>query len=215
MADLHTDERALKAIELLYKEYPQAECSLTQRNPFQLLVATRLSAQCTDARVNMVTPYLFEKYPTPFDMAQADVADIEEIIKSCGLYKTKARDISLMSQMLCSNYDGIVPDSVEELIKLPGVGRKTANLVVGEVYGKPAYVADTHCIRLSNRLGFCNTKDAVKVEKTLRGIIPPEYSLGFCHRLVWHGRAVCDARNPKCNVCCLKDICPSCTAQQE
>lgn len=209
MNELTNEQRAQMAVELLAQQYPDAECSLIQREPVQLLIATRLSAQCTDARVNMVTPELFSKYPTVFDLAKADIADIEAIIKSCGLYKTKARDIVLMCQMLCEKYNGIVPDTVEELVKLPGVGRKTANLIVGEIYHKPAYIADTHCIRLSNRLGFCNTKDAVKVEKALRLIVKPEHSLDFCHRLVWHGRAVCDARRPQCNICCLKDICPS------
>lgn len=202
-------QTALRAIELLKQEYPLAECSLVTRDPLQLLIATRLSAQCTDARVNLVTPALFDRYPTLDAFAEADTADVEEIIRSCGLYKTKARDIVLMCQMLRDHFGGEIPQTVEELTRLPGVGRKTANLVVGEVFGKPAVIADTHCIRLSNRLGLAEGKDAGKVERQLRAVLPPEESTSFCHRLVHHGRAVCDARKPRCEDCVLKGICPS------
>jgi endonuclease-3 len=199
--------RALKIVETLEKNYPDAHCSLESRNALQLLIATRLSAQCTDARVNIVTKDLFSKYKTAAEFAAADIEDIEKIIHSCGLYKTKARDIIKMCRMLAEKYDSKVPDTIEELVKLPGVGRKTANLIVGDIYGKPSIVADTHCIRLSNRLGLADSKDPVKVEKQLREIIPPEKSGMFCHRLVYHGREVCKARAPQCEVCCLLDLC--------
>ena len=204
---MNDKEKAEKAVELLEKEYPDAECSLTYTDPLQLLIATRLAAQCTDKRINMVTPALFERFPTVKDFADADVEEIEELIKTCGLYKTKARDISAMCKMLCDTYDGVVPDSIEELIKLPGIGRKTANLVVGDIYGKPAVVVDTHCIRITSRLGFHNTKDAGKIEKILRPLLPPEKSNDFCHRLVIHGRAVCTARKAYCEKCCMREIC--------
>ena len=200
-------EKALRAVELLEKEYPDALCSLVYDDPLQLLIATRLAAQCTDKRVNMVTPALFERFPTVNDFADADIGEVEELVRSCGFYRTKARDIVNMCVMLRDNYGGIVPDSIEELTRLPGVGRKTANLVVGDIFGKPAVVVDTHCIRITSRLGFHDTKDAVKIEKLLRGLLPPEKSNDFCHRLVLHGRAVCDARKPQCGKCCLKDIC--------
>lgn len=202
-------EKAEEAVRLLEMEYPDAQCSLEYTDPLQLLIATRLAAQCTDKRVNMVTPALFEKFPTAKDFAEAEVEEIEELIKSCGLYKTKAKDISAMTKILCKDYDSIVPDTVEELVKLPGIGRKTANLVVGDIYGKPAVVVDTHCIRITRRLGFHDSKDAGKIEKLLRPLLPPEKSNDFCHRLVLHGRAVCDARKPKCENCCLKEICDS------
>ena len=200
-------EKAEKAVLLLEKEYPDAICSLDYTDPLQLLIATRLAAQCTDKRVNMVTPALFERFPDANSFAEADVEEIEELIKTCGLYKTKARDISAMAKMLCSEYGGIVPDTIEDLVKLPGIGRKTANLVVGDIYGKPAVVVDTHCIRITSRLGFHSTKDAVKIERLLRELLPPEASNDFCHRLVLHGRAVCDARKPKCDICCMSSIC--------
>lgn len=200
-------EKAVKAVELLEKEYPYAVCSLTYTDPLQLLIATRLAAQCTDKRVNIVTPALFKKFPDVQAFADAEPEEIEEYIKSCGLYKTKARDITAMAKMIRDVYNGVVPDSIEELIKLPGIGRKTANLVVGDIYGKPAVVVDTHCIRITGRLGFHNIKDAAKIEKILRKLLPPNKSNDFCHRLVLHGRAVCAARNPKCNDCCMKDIC--------
>lgn len=200
-------QRALLAIQALKKEYPDALCSLTYTDPLQLLIATRLSAQCTDARVNQVTPALFGRFPTLDAFCEADVEDIEPIIHSCGLYKTKARDISAMCRKLKSDYEGRVPDTIEELIKLPGVGRKTANLIAGDIYGKPAVVTDTHCIRICGRLGLSEGKDPFKVEMQLRKILPPEESNDFCHRLVLHGRAVCTARNPNCGNCTMKEFC--------
>ncbi len=200
-------EKALLAVNTLEKEYPDAVCSLTYTEPLQLLIATRLAAQCTDKRVNMVTPALFKRFPTAKDFAEADVEEVEELIHSCGLYKTKARDIVAMCQMLCDKYDSVVPDTIEELVKLPGIGRKTANLVVGDIFGKPAVVVDTHCTRITARLGFHDTKDAVKIEKILRKILPLDRSNDFCHRLVIHGRAVCDSRNPKCSECCMNSFC--------
>ena len=204
---MRKNEKAKTAIELLKKEYPEVKCALTYTLPHELLIATRLSAQCTDKRVNMVTPALFERFPDVDSFAEADVSEIEEYIKSCGLYKTKAADISGICKALRDRFDGKVPDTLEELTSLPGVGRKTANLICGDLYGKPALVCDTHVIRLSNRLGFCKTKDAYAVEKALAKIIPPEEQLNFCHRLVWHGRLVCSARKPMCEGCVLNGIC--------
>lgn len=200
-------EKALLAIKELKKEYPDAICSLVYTDPLQLLIATRLAAQCTDKRVNMVTPKLFKRFKTARDFADADISEVENYIHSCGLYKTKARDIVAMCQMLCEKYNSIVPDTIEELVKLPGIGRKTANLVVGDIFGKPAVVVDTHCIRITGRLGFHNIKDAAKIETILRKVLPPDESNNFCHRLVLHGRAVCDARNPKCENCCMNYFC--------
>ena len=202
-------ERALKAIDALKKEYPDAICSLVYDDPLQLLIATRLAAQCTDARVNIVTPALFERFKTVDDFAQADVSEVEEYIKRCGLYKTKARDIVAMAKALKENFGGIVPDTIEQLVTLPGIGRKTANLVVGDIFHKSAVVVDTHCIRITSRLGFHSIKDPVKIEKILRQILPPEESNDFCHRLVLHGRAVCTARSPKCELCCMREFCPT------
>ena len=200
-------ERACLAVEALKTQYPDAICSLVYTDPLQLLIATRLAAQCTDARVNMVTPKLFEVYKNVEEFANADVADVEELIKSCGLYKTKARDIVAMSIALRDNFNGAVPDTIEELITLPGIGRKTANLIVGDIFNKPAVVVDTHCIRITGKLGFHNIKDAVKIERLLRAVLPPQESNDFCHRIVLHGRAVCTARNPKCELCCMKNFC--------
>jgi endonuclease III len=200
-------QRTALAVEALKKEYPDATCSLTYQDPLQLLIATRLSAQCTDARVNLVTPALFERFPTLDAFIDGSVEEVEELIHSCGLYKTKARDIFAMCNMLKSEFDGVVPDSIEVLTRLPGVGRKTANLVVGDIYHKPAVVTDTHCIRICGRLGISEGKDAFKVEKQLRAVLLENESNQFCHRLVLHGRAVCDARNPKCEACCMKDFC--------
>lgn len=202
-------ERALAAVDALKKEYPDAVCSLVYTQPLQLLIATRLAAQCTDARVNMVTPKLFDTYKTVDDFAQANVEDVQQLIKSCGLYKTKARDIVAMCTALRDRFGGNVPDTVEQLVTLPGVGRKTANLVVGDIFKKPAVVVDTHCIRITSRLGFHSIKDAAKIEKILRELLPPEESNDFCHRIVLHGRAVCTARSPKCSICCMQSICPS------
>ena len=195
------------AVEQLKLDYPEAICSLDAENPVQLIIATRLSAQCTDARVNLVTPKLFEKYPTLEDYAAANIEDVEDIVRPCGFYHMKARDIVGMAQMILDEYGGVVPDTIDELVRLPGVGRKTANLIVGDVYKKPAVVADTHLIRISNRLGLVNTKDPYKVEMELKKLLPPEESNDFCHRCVLHGRAVCDARKPKCDVCNLKQVC--------
>lgn len=200
-------EIALKAIEALKKEYPEAICSLNASNPFELLVATRLSAQCTDARVNIVTPALFEKYKTLEDYANANLEDVENLIKSCGFFRTKASDIIGMAQKIISDFNLTVPDNIEDLTSLPGVGRKTANLICGDVYHKPAVVADTHLIRITNRLGLVETKDPKKVETELKKILPPEESNDFCHRVVLHGRAVCIARKANCEICSMKDFC--------
>lgn len=201
-------QRALKIIELLEQAYPDAKCSLDFNTPHELLIATRLSAQCTDKRVNMVTPELFGRFPTLESLANANVHDIEDIIKSCGLYKTKARDVVSLSGQLIENYGGIVPDTIEELTKLSGIGRKTANLIVGDIYGKPAIIADTHLIRISGRLGFTNTTDAAKVEQQLKKLLPAEYWTMYSHRIVWHGRAICTARKPSCESCPLNEHCP-------
>lgn len=202
-------ERANKICELLKLSYPEAVCQLNADTPFQLLVATRLSAQCTDARVNLVTPALFEKYPSENEMAEAPVEDIENLIHSCGFYHGKARDLIGMAQAVRDVHKGTLPDTIEELTKLPGVGRKTANLIVGDVYKKPAVVADTHVIRITNLLGLTDSKDPKKVEMQLKKILKPEESNDFCHRIVLHGRAVCIARRPKCTECILKDVCKS------
>ena len=201
--------KTLKAVEELEKLYPTAICSLNYKDAFQLLIATRLSAQCTDARVNIVTPALFEKYPDAKSMAKATVEYIENLIKTCGLYKTKSRDLVGIAQMIVSDFDGCVPDTVEQLIRLPGVGRKTANLVCGDIYGKPAVVTDTHFIRLCNRLGLVKTTDPLKVEKAMLKLLPPEKSNDFCHRTVLFGRDICTARKTYCEKCPLAEICPS------
>ncbi len=200
-------ERAKLLVEGLKKEYPDAICSLVAGNPFELLVATRLSAQCTDARVNLVTPALFNKYRTLDDYVNADVKDIENIIHSCGFYHGKARDIIEMARGVRDRFGGVVPDNIEDLTTLSGVGRKTANLIVGDVYGKPAVVADTHLIRLTNRMGLVDTKDPKKVEMELKKILPPEESNDFCHRAVLHGRAVCTARKANCENCAVNEYC--------
>lgn len=203
-------ERAAAVVELLRQAYPDAVCALQYTHDYELLFATRLSAQCTDARVNIVTKDLFVRFPTLQSFADAPVEDIEDGIKTCGLFRTKARDLKACAQMLLSDFGGKVPDNMADLLRLPGVGRKTANLILGDIFGQPAIVTDTHCIRLSNRLGFVkNEKDPVKVEKALRALIPPAESSDFCHRLVLHGREVCTARSPKCENCCLASICPS------
>lgn len=198
---------AAEVIGRLKIEYPDVKCALVYEKPHELLIATRLSAQCTDKRVNMVTPALFRRFPTIEAFAEADPADVEEYIKSCGLYHTKARDIVEMCRQLRDLCGGIVPDSIDQLVKLAGVGRKTANLVAGDLYNKPAMVCDTHVIRLSNRLGLAKGKNPAQVEKQLRAIIPPQEGLNLCHRLVNHGRLVCTARSPHCNCCPLADIC--------
>ena len=204
---MNKKKTALQAVELLKEAYPDAICSLDYRKPHELMIATRLAAQCTDARVNIVCVDLFQKYPTIQSFAEADVADVEEIVRPCGFFHTKARDIVNMCKMLTEEYGGVLPDTVEELVKLPGIGRKTANLVVGDVYGKPAIVCDTHCIRITNLLGLTDSKDPAKVEDQLRPLLPPEESNNFCHRLVLHGRAVCVARRPQCDNCVLNVCC--------
>ncbi len=198
---------AINAVEALKKEYPSAICSLVYSDPLQLLIATRLSAQCTDARVNMVTPKLFERFKTVDDFANATEDEVAEYIKSCGLYKTKSRDIVALAKMLKDSFGGVVPDNIEDLTKLPGIGRKTANLVCGDIFGKPAVVVDTHCIRITRRLGLHDLKDQKKIEFELRKLLPPNESNDFCHRIVLHGRAVCTARNPKCEECCMGEFC--------
>lgn len=200
-------ELALKSVNALKEAYPDAICSLTAQNPLQLLIATRLSAQCTDARVNLVTPALFERYPTLDAFCEAEVQDVEALIHSCGFYHGKARDIIGMAQKIRAEFNGRVPDTIDALITLPGVGRKTANLIVGDVYGKPAVVTDTHLIRIANRLGLVDTKDPKKVEFALRKLLPPAESNDFCHRVVLHGRAVCSARKPDCGKCVLSEFC--------
>lgn len=193
----------------LEEEYPLAECTLDYNKAYELLFSVRLAAQCTDARVNMVTPALFERFPTLESFAQAKPEEVEPYIHSCGFYRAKARDIVGAARMLIDDFGGRVPDTMEQLLKLPGVGRKTANLILGDVYNVPgSTVVDTHCIRLSNRLGLVDDlKDPVKIEAELRKQLPPEKSSDFCHRLVLHGRAVCTARSPRCEECCLKDVC--------
>lgn len=200
-------ERALKAVEILKELYPEAICSLNASNPFELLVAVRLSAQCTDARVNLVTPALFEKYKTLDDYCNADVKDIEEIIHSCGFYKSKAESIVDMALGVRDRFGGKVPDNIEDLITLNGVGRKTANLIVGDVYGKESIVVDTHMIRISNRIGLVAEKDPKKIEFALKKIIPKEEGSDFCHRIVLFGRDVCSARKPLCDECKMAEIC--------
>ncbi len=203
-------KRALSAVDILRNIYPDATCTLEAKNAFELLVAVRLSAQCTDARVDKITPALFAAFPDSKSMATADIADIEQIIHSCGLYKTKARDLKAMAIMLEEHYNGEIPQTIEELTKLPGVGRKTANLVCGDVFGVPGVVvADTHCIRISNRLQLCDSTDPKKVEMQLRALLPPDESGAFCHRIVRFGRDTCTARSPQCSSCPLGEICPT------
>lgn len=202
-------ERALHACEVLERIYPEALCALHYQEPYQLLIAVRLSAQCTDARVNLVTPTLFQKYPTLQDFADADISELESVVKPCGFYRMKAKNIKEMAEQLLTKYHGVVPDTMEELLTLSGVGRKTANLILGDVYGKPAIVADTHFIRITGRLGLTNSKDPVQVERDLRPLVPPERSSDFCHRIVWFGRDTCRARKPQCNGCPMSGFCPS------
>ena len=203
------EELALETIDRLKREYPDAGCTLDYDQAWKLLVSVRLAAQCTDARVNVVVEKLYEKYPTVDALAEASPEEIEEIVRPCGLGKSKARDISACMRILKEQHGGKVPDDFNALLKLPGVGRKSANLIMGDVFGKPAIVTDTHCIRLCNRIGLVdNIKEPKKVEMALWKIIPPEEGSDFCHRLVYHGRDVCTARTkPYCDRCCLEDIC--------
>lgn len=207
---MNKKEQALEIIKRLKNEYPDADCTLDYDDAWKLLVSVRLAAQCTDARVNVVVPKLYEKFPTIEALAAADVDKIEEIVRPCGLGRSKARDISLCMKMLVEEFEGRVPEDFDSLMKLPGVGRKSANLIMGDVFGKPAIVTDTHCIRLTNRMGLVDgIKEPKKVEMALWKIIPPEEGSDFCHRLVYHGRDVCTARTkPYCDKCCLADICP-------
>ena len=205
-------KQVLEIVRRLEEEYPLAECTLDFKKDYELLFSVRLAAQCTDARVNMITPALFERFPTLQSFADAEPEDVEPYVRSCGFYRAKARDIVASARMLVENYGGRVPDTMEELLKLPGVGRKTANLILGDIYNVPgSTVVDTHCIRISNRLGLVDDiKDPVRIETELRKQLPPEKSSDFCHRIVLHGRAVCTARKPDCAVCCLKTVCKSC-----
>ena len=201
-------ERTLEAVRILKERYPDAICSLVYEKPYELMIATRLSAQCTDARVNIVTKELFVKFPTLESFADADLAELEEVIRPCGFFKTKAKSIKEAAQRLLTVYGGVIPDTMEELLTLPGIGRKTANLLLGDVYGKPAVVADTHFIRITGRLGLTKNKEPAKVEADLRKLLPPEESSDFCHRVVLFGRDICLARKPRCQDCPMQGFCP-------
>ena len=209
-------EKVEEIIQLLKQRYPDALCALHYTKDYELMIAVRLSAQCTDARVNLVTPALFEAYPTLEAMAGADIAHVEQLVRTCGFYKHKARDIVLGCQMLLSDFGGKVPGTMEELLRIPGVGRKTANLLLGDLYAVPgSVVCDTHCIRICGRLGLTDgTKDPEKAERQLRAILPPEESSDFCHRIVLFGRDCCTARNPQCGSCPLRMHCPAFTPQE-
>ena len=208
------NEQVSATIDILKARYPDAPCALHYEKDYELMIAVRLSAQCTDARVNLVTPHLFAAYPTLEAMATADIQDVESIVHSCGFYKHKARDIVLACQMLLQKHGGKVPGTMEELLQLPGVGRKTANLLLGDLYGEPgSVVCDTHCIRICGKLGLSEGKDPEKVERQLRAILPPEESSDFCHRIVLFGREICIARSPKCGQCPLAPHCKEFTGQ--
>ena len=206
---MRTQEQVNAIVGRLEEEYPLAECTLDYGKDYELLFSVRLAAQCTDERVNQITPALFARFPTLESFAEADVEEVERYVKPCGFYHTKARDIVECAKILLLRHGGKVPGTMEELLKLPGVGRKTANLILGDVFHAPgAVVVDTHCIRLSNRMGLVDgLKDPAKIEPILRAELPPEKSSDFCHRLVLHGRAVCTARAPKCELCCVSDLC--------
>ena len=205
---MKTEAQINAIIEGLEKLYPDAVCSLDYRKDYELLFSVRLAAQCTDARVNLVTPALFERFPSLEAFAQATPEEVGEYVHSCGFWRAKARDIVGSAQMLLSDFGGRVPDTMEDLLRLPGVGRKTANLILGDIYGKEGYVCDTHCIRITGRLGITDgSKDPLKVEQQLRKVIPPEESSDFCHRMVLHGRALCMARGPKCGECPMRELC--------
>lgn len=199
--------RAEEIVSRLEAFYPDAKCSLEYKKPYELLIAVRLSAQCTDARVNIVTKELFSAFPTLESFANADLAEVERIVHPCGLFRTKAKSIVELSQKLLNDFGGKVPDNMEDLLSLPGIGRKTANLILGDVYGQPAVVTDTHCIRICGRLGLSEGSDPAKVEKQLREVLPMDRASDFCHRLVIFGREICSARAPKCEMCPLKDVC--------
>lgn len=201
------EEIALKACDILEEYYPESVCALRYSKPYELLIAVRLSAQCTDARVNIVTETLFKKYPTLEAFARADLSELEQDVKPCGFYHTKAKSIIEMANRLIDVYNSRIPDTMEELLTLSGVGRKTANLILGDVYGQPAIVTDTHFIRITGRLGLTENKEPEKVERDLRPLVPPERSSDFCHRIVQFGRDVCTARKPKCGECRMNDFC--------
>ena len=206
---MRTPELVMEIVRLLLVEYPEASCTLDYGKDYELLFSVRLAAQCTDERVNRITPALFERFPTLESFAEADVEEVEEYVRSCGFFRSKARDIVACAQVLVSKYGGKVPATMEELTALPGVGRKTANLILGDVFRVPgSVVVDTHCIRLSNRLGLVDgLKEPEKIERELRKLLPPERSSDFCHCIVLHGRAVCDARKPLCEKCCVRHLC--------
>ena len=205
---MKTEAQISAIIEELKKLYPDAVCSLDYRKDYELLFSVRLAAQCTDARVNLVTPALFERFPSLEAFAQATPEEVGEYVHSCGFWRAKAKDIVGSAQMLLSDFGGRVPDTMEDLLRWPGVGRKTANLILGDIYGKEGYVCDTHCIRITGRLGITDgSKDPLKVEQQLRKVIPPEESSDFCHRMVLHGRALCMARGPKCGECPMRELC--------
>ena len=206
---MRTPEQVLEIVHCLEQAYTLAECTLDYQKDYELLFSVRLAAQCTDERVNQITPALFERFPTLEAFANADVEEVEQYVHSCGFYRAKARDIVACAQVLLEKHDGKVPGTMEELTALPGVGRKTANLILGDVFHLPgAVVVDTHMIRLSNRMGLVDgLKDPPKIEAVLRKILPPEGSSDFCHRIVLHGRAICSARTPDCTHCCVKHVC--------
>ncbi len=206
MAKMKKETKAKKVIEVLRNLYPDAVCSLDCNNdPWKLLVQARLSAQCTDERVNIVSVGLFERFPNVQSMANGDITEIENLIKSCGLYRGKAKNIKDASAKIISDFNGKVPDNMDDLLSLPGVGRKIANLILGDVYGKGGIVADTHCMRISCRLGLCERKDPLHVERTLDAIVPKNEQSDMCHRMVWFGRAICCAQNPKCDICPMRE----------
>lgn len=208
---MRTQEQINEIVRLLLEEYPQADCTLDWDKAYELLFSVRLAAQCTDERVNKITPALFSRFPSLEAFAEADVEEVEKYVHSCGFYRAKARDIEACAQTLLAKHNGELPRTMEELTALPGVGRKTANLILGDVFKIPgSTVVDTHCIRITNRLGIVDgLKDPVKIEMELRKVLPPEHSSDFCHCIVLHGRAVCDARSPRCESCCVKHLCQS------